>query len=293
MARRPRLDRELAKYLVTGERVIVSVRRHWFSLLRESAIVAGTLALAAYVDVNTTIGAGGQLLRNATLLLFWGSLAWLVWRLLNWRHEWFVATDKRFLLFYGFIRRRVAMMPLLKVTDMTFDRSLLGRVVGYGTFVLESAGNDQALSEIPYVPDADAHYRAICTQLFGPGSQMRFPPGYGDGWGGPTGGGGPAGGEPEGPHGRGPDGGGGPGAAAVPEGEQPGPAVVVGPGDGGVRVSRRGHTPMPGPEPESWYRSSNLDGPTRLGDTGEIPVVPASREDTGEVPLYPPRGWVD
>ena len=32
----------------------------------------------------------------------------------------------------------VAMMPLLKVTDMTYDRSLLGRIVGYGTFVLES-----------------------------------------------------------------------------------------------------------------------------------------------------------
>ena len=45
-----------------------------------------------------------------------------------------MATDKRFLLFFGFIRRKVAMMPLLKVTDMTYDRSLLGRIVGYGTF---------------------------------------------------------------------------------------------------------------------------------------------------------------
>ena len=91
--------------------------------------------------------------------------------------DWFVATDKRFLLFYGFIRRRVAMMPLLKVTDMTYDRSILGRILGYGNFVLESAGQDQALSNIDHVPDADTHYRAICTQLFGPGSLLRIAPG--------------------------------------------------------------------------------------------------------------------
>jgi membrane protein YdbS with pleckstrin-like domain len=287
VARRPRIDRELAKYLVGGERIIVAVRRHWFSLLREGLLVAATLTLAVYTDVNTTIGSGGQTLRNITLVLFWGSVAWLVWRVLEWRHEWFVATDKRFLLFYGFIRRRVAMMPLIKVTDMTFDRTPLGRVVGYGSFVLESAGQDQALSHIPWVPDADAHYHAICTELFGPGAPPRVPPQYGGGWG--TQGGGPGGSGP----GSGPGGLGGPEPAGEPEGEEPGPAVVVGPGEGGVRVSRKGHAPMPGPEPESWYRSSNLDGPTRLGDTGEIPVVPAPREDTDAVPLYPPRGWVD
>lgn len=293
MARRPRIDRELAKYLVGGENIIVAVRRHWFSLMREGLLVGVTLTLAVYVDVNTTIGSGGQLLRNVTLLFFWASVAWLVWKILEWRHEWFVATDKRFLLFYGFIRRRVAMMPLLKVTDMTFDRSPLGRIIGYGSFILESAGQEQALSVVNFVPDADSHYRAICTQLFGPNSQMRFQPGLGGGWGGMPGGGGPSGFGPDGPGGSGggPTGAGGPDVAPDPEGEEPGPAVVVGPGEGGVRVSRKGHPPMP--EPESWYRSSNLDGPTRLGDTGEIPVVPVPRENTDEVPLYPPRGWVD
>jgi membrane protein YdbS with pleckstrin-like domain len=328
MARRPRIDRELAKYLVDGEQVIVAVRRHWFALVREALLVALTLTLAVWVDVSTTIGAGGQALRNITLFFFWASVAWLTWKVLEWRHEWFVATDKRFLLFYGFIRRRVAMMPLIKVTDMTFDRTPLGRVVGYGSFVLESAGQDQALSLIPYVPDADAHYHAICTVLFGPGAPPRIPPQYGGGWGG-AGGGGSSGGGPGGeggPGGGGPgegvgangrdrsasgwsgdgaasgrrgDGGPGPRGGPVgipirdPEGENPGPAVVVGPGDRGVRVPHIGRHRSHGPEPESWYRSSNVGGPTRLGDTGEIPVVEGGREDTDEVPLYPPRDWMD
>ena len=177
MARRPRVDRELERYLVDGETVIVAVRLHWFHLARHILIALAATALAVWVDVEVPLSPGGMLLHNGSILFFWGAAVWLLWRVLNWRRDWFVATDKRFLLFYGFIRRRVAMMPLLKVTDMTYDRSLLGRVVGYGKFMLESAGQDQALSTIDHVPDADTHYRAICTQLFGPGSMVRFAPG--------------------------------------------------------------------------------------------------------------------
>lgn len=162
-----RLDRELERYLVRGETVVTVVRQHWFSLTRPIALFVGLLFLATYVEAEAPQTRGGAFLAN----IFWyaalAGSAYLLWRYLNWRHDWFVATDKRFLLFYGFIRRKVAMMPLTKVTDMTFDRSLLGRIVGYGTFLLESAGQDQALGHIEYVPNAERHYRAICTVLFG------------------------------------------------------------------------------------------------------------------------------
>ena len=280
MARRPRLDRELERYLVAGETTIVAVRRHWFHLFREILLLLGATALAIWVDVNAPRSSGGQQFQNLSLFIFWGAFGWLVWRALNWRHEWFVATDKRFLLFYGFIRRKVAMMPLLKVTDMTYDRSLLGRIVGYGTFVLESAGRDQALSRIDHVPDADTHYRAICTQLFGPNSQIRFAPGFVA----------PPPPVDDGPdEGDGDDGGGG-GSGGPDAG---GPAPV------GAAPGRTPAAPAPPPtpvsRPESWYRSSNLHGPSHLGDTGEIPVVrvPRDVDDAEDARLYPPPHWVD
>ena len=156
MARRPRLDRDLDRSLVPGERAIVAVRHHWLSLSREIGAAVAATVLAFVVDVKVPTSEGGpMLLHNLSLLLWWGTMGWLVWTWLNWRREWFVATDKRFLLFYGFIRRKVAMMPLTKVTDMTFDQSLLGRIVGYGTFVMESAGQGQALSVVAYVPKGD------------------------------------------------------------------------------------------------------------------------------------------
>lgn len=282
MARRPRLDRELERYLVPGEITIVAVRRHWFHLAREISMAVGATVLAFWVDVKVPRSPAGEVLHNLSLALWWAAVLWLLWRFLNWRHDWFVATDKRFLLFYGFIRRKVAMMPLMRVTDMTFDRTLLGRLIGYGMFVLESAGQKQALSVIDHVPDADKHYRAICTQLFGQGSPVRVHArGYAIG---PDDDDGASGSDPDGPGGGG--GGGGP--------DTPGPAPVA--PDGHVGRHRSADVdptaePVPAHRPESWYRSSNLRGPNHLGDTGEIPVVRVPREEDDEVPLYPPRHW--
>src|SRR5699024_10889924 len=95
----------------------------------------------------------------------------LIWKSLEWRNEWFVATDKRLLMTYGLITHKVAMMPLRKVTDMNYARSPLGRVLGYGQFIMESAGQDQAMREINWVPEPDTTYRQICDIIFGPGGR--------------------------------------------------------------------------------------------------------------------------
>jgi hypothetical protein len=261
MARRPQLDRDLDRSLVPGETAIVAVRHHWLSLHREIFLAVAATVFVFWVDIKVSPSAGGgRPLHNLSLLLWWAAVIWLVWSVLNWRREWFVATDKRFLLFYGFIRRKVAMMPLQKVTDMTFDQSLLGRMIGYGTFVMESAGQGQALSVITFVPHAQKHYQAICAQLFGSGT-----PGSAQ----PSGGGGSAGPRPDGGGGGGwddPD-----DAGPRPSGH--GPAAA--PASTGPRSDPTAD-PVQRSNPESWYRSSNLGAPSRLGDTGEIPVVGAA-----------------
>ncbi len=326
MARRPQLDRDLDRSLVPGEAAIVAVRHHWLSLHREIFLALAATVFVFWVDLKVSTSAGGaRPLHNLSLLLWWAAIFWLVWSILNWRREWFVATDKRFLLFYGFIRRKVAMMPLQKVTDMTFDQSLLGRMIGYGTFVMESAGQGQALSVVNFVPNAQKHYQAICAQLFGSGT-----PGSAY----PNGGGGSAGPRPDDGFGGG---GGGGGGWDDPGGDGPGPSShgpAAAPASAGPRPDPTAD-PVQRSNPESWYRSSNLGAPSRLGDTGEIPVVGAAggavwapwavepapdvdsttvdeldaddghatwvdeddQDDQGtharEIPLYPPAHWSD
>ncbi len=49
---------------------------------------------------------------------------------------------------------------------MRYERPFLGRILGYGTFILESAGQDQALREIDHLPIPDELYRDVCALLF-------------------------------------------------------------------------------------------------------------------------------
>jgi Bacterial PH domain len=166
----PGQHQELDRYLLDGERLVTAVHQHWGKVAEPvaSAVLAGMLAL--WVDATIPPKAG-----LVSTVLWWAWFAVLgraAYRIAEWRHDWFVATDKRLLLFYGFVTRKVSMMPLTKVTDMSYNRSIPGRVFGYGRFVMESAGQDQALREVNWVPDPDRNYRAICAEIFGvPGQE--------------------------------------------------------------------------------------------------------------------------
>ena len=70
------------------------------------------------------------------------------------------------LLATGIVTRKVAMMALVKVTDMSFERSSLGRLLGYGEFILESAGAEQALRVVDFLPYPEQLYLEVCGLIF-------------------------------------------------------------------------------------------------------------------------------
>ena len=98
--------------------------------------------------------------------VFLGILAWLSVQVYAWLEDYFVVTSQRLLLTTGIITRTVNMMPLTKVTDMSFKRSAWGRVLGYGEFVVESAGQDQALRHIRHLPYPEQLYLEVCGLIF-------------------------------------------------------------------------------------------------------------------------------
>jgi uncharacterized membrane protein YdbT with pleckstrin-like domain len=155
--------RDTLRYLIPSEELEVETRRHWASLLPDflRASIALTISVALIVYGNAqalaTVGALGVI----------GSLAWLLWTIWDWYRERFVVTDKRVLLISGLLTKRVAIMPLNRVTDLTYERSPAGRVLGYGVFVMESAGQQQALSRVDYLPEPDRLYQQVSELLFG------------------------------------------------------------------------------------------------------------------------------
>ncbi|GII97115.1 PH domain-containing protein [Sinosporangium siamense] len=153
------------RYLLPHEHQVIMVRRHPAVLLRPVGEVLGGLIIAGLLSTWFGDNNGGQ----ALVIVWWAWLLLLirfVWKVAEWSVDYFVVTSKRMLLTTGLITRKVAMMPLGKVTDMSFQRSLLGRLLGYGEFVLESAGQDQALSTVPYIPYPETLYLEVCQMLF-------------------------------------------------------------------------------------------------------------------------------
>ncbi len=163
--------RDYGKYLIPSERAVVVTRRHWASLAKAGAgcgaVFLVSLLIVLYLGDEQFFAVVG-------VLGLLGSLGWFGFAWWFWITEEFVITDKRVLIVNGVITRRVAIMPLTKVTDLTYERSVLGRLLGYGAFVMESAGQHQAMSRVEYLPRPDRLYHEVSTLLFGPRSVLNL-----------------------------------------------------------------------------------------------------------------------
>jgi uncharacterized membrane protein YdbT with pleckstrin-like domain len=152
------------KHLLPHERQVITVRFHPAVLIRPVAEVLGGLALAGLL--STTVARGYGIL----MLIIW--VAWLIlvarllYKVYCWLEDYFVVTSQRLLLATGVLTRNINMMPLSKVTDMSFKRSTMGRLLGYGEFIVESAGQDQALRRVDHLPYPEQLYLEVCGLIF-------------------------------------------------------------------------------------------------------------------------------
>jgi uncharacterized membrane protein YdbT with pleckstrin-like domain len=156
---------EVDRYLLPREVRVATVRRHPAVLLGPSAWAVAGLLVAFVLTATVLRGQPAVLIWIVWGL--WGLLmARLVWEAVNWAVDYFVVTSERILLTSGVFTRSVAMMPLEKVTDMSFHRTFAGRLLGYGEFVVESAGQDQALRRIDHIPYPEQLYLVVCGRIF-------------------------------------------------------------------------------------------------------------------------------
>ncbi|MGC7099002.1 PH domain-containing protein [Amycolatopsis lurida] len=157
--------RDPDEYLLDTERRVIRVRRHWATLLWDSFEAAALLAICVLVSyvLPPSMWLVNNILWYAALLVIL-RFAYLV---MEWWVERLVVTDKRFVMTTGVFTTKVLMMPISKVTDLTYQRTAWGRMLGYGTMVVESAGQIQALNKIDYLPKPEEFYDTISELVFG------------------------------------------------------------------------------------------------------------------------------
>jgi uncharacterized membrane protein YdbT with pleckstrin-like domain len=159
-----RVPASVNRYLLPHERQVVSVHQHPAVLSGRSFLVLVGFVIAAWLSISVAPGNGTALL---IIWLLWGLLlVRLAVKIVDWSLNYFVVTSQRLLLAQGFIVRKVNMMPLAKVTDMSFQRTAVGQILGYGEFIVESAGQDQALRNIRFLPHPEQLYLEVCGLIF-------------------------------------------------------------------------------------------------------------------------------
>ena len=151
--------------LLPQERQVITVRFHPAVLIKPVAHALIGLAVAGFLSVIPH-------LPGSFLLVIW--LAWLLllirllYRIYMWLEDYFVVTSKRLMLTSGVIKKNVDMLPLPKVTELRFERTAMGRLLGYGTFHIDSAGvaADHKLRKVDHLPYPEQLYLEVCGLLF-------------------------------------------------------------------------------------------------------------------------------
>jgi uncharacterized membrane protein YdbT with pleckstrin-like domain len=145
--------------LAVGEESVKVLHRHWKTLVGPIAVTF--LVVAALLAGEVLVPAGkwqaiGRLAIGvvAIVLLMW----WLMIPLLVWRSTVYELTSRRMRIRDGIITRNGRDIPLSRITDVSFRKGILDRLLGCGTLVVESAGEhgELTLTEIPHVERVSA-----------------------------------------------------------------------------------------------------------------------------------------
>jgi uncharacterized membrane protein YdbT with pleckstrin-like domain len=126
------------KLLADDEKLVFDLKPHWIELLLP-VFWTVVLAIAAYLaqmaakDQPTT-----REVIFVVALVLWLWLALVPF--LRWAFTDFVLTTDRLVTRTGVLAKHSKEIPLERINDVTFNQSVLQRMVGAGTLVIESAG---------------------------------------------------------------------------------------------------------------------------------------------------------
>ena len=164
------------------ERSVLVLHPHWKVLV--GPVILGVVVVAAAIAVAVAIPAGpdARTERLADLVVAVLLLLIVVVRpLLRWKTTTYELTSGRLRVREGIVARRGRDIPLTRISDVSFTRSLLDRLVGAGRLVVESPGEHGqiVLADIPQVERVQAIlFDLVEQEQHGAGPEDRPVDGY-------------------------------------------------------------------------------------------------------------------
>jgi len=144
-----------------GEQVVRNLRPHWRRAVMPLALLPIVVGLASYGWFKLDNSGAQKVLRYvilaaAVIIL----IMWTVRPLLFWLTTRYVVTNRRVLVRTGVLSRHGRDVPMTRVNDVSFSRTLVERFFGSGTLTIESAG-ERGQVMLKDVPSVEAVQRDI------------------------------------------------------------------------------------------------------------------------------------
>jgi uncharacterized membrane protein YdbT with pleckstrin-like domain len=140
--------------LAEGEQPVLIVHPHWKIMVRPFLLAVAVVIVLLVAEVLIPSGSAANAERLAVAVAaVLALMVWLMVPVLRWRTTVYELTTRRLRMRAGIIARRGRDIPLSRITDVSFEKGLLDRMLGCGRLVVESAGEhgQVVLTEIPNV----------------------------------------------------------------------------------------------------------------------------------------------
>jgi membrane protein YdbS with pleckstrin-like domain len=148
----PLPDEVIDQYLGHGERMIHSDHPSFQAFAVQNTILFLVLFVVAAgflgVSFNGSFASAGVIFLVLGIVLLY-----LVLKRLRERYTSYVVTNVRIMLISGIFSRRAHSIPWVRVTDLTYEQTLIGRLFGYATLHIESANEEGGLRDLEGVSD--------------------------------------------------------------------------------------------------------------------------------------------
>ncbi len=142
-------------HLLPGENVVLSRHPHWVMPVRAMALpVLLLVAIILGADILFRTQLASDLKLILTLLGSALAGAWAIITWIRWSATAFTVTDQRVILDAGVFSRSSKVIPIDRVQDVSTRRSVMGRMLGYGTVEIDAAGAAGA-ERLDHVPGPD------------------------------------------------------------------------------------------------------------------------------------------
>jgi uncharacterized membrane protein YdbT with pleckstrin-like domain len=142
------------KLLSADEHAVLELHPHGKALVLPVLALLVVVPVASFAAAVVPDGRSQGLARVAVAVVALALLVWVtVLPFLRWVTTHYVVTDRRLITRRGVLARSGRDMPLTRINDISFSHTVIERMLGCGTLVVESAGErgQLVLSSVPGV----------------------------------------------------------------------------------------------------------------------------------------------